>query len=159
MCIRDSLREGPAIFSFSNKNQFQGVYTKGIVEGIGKITFSDGSIFEGEFQKNYSSGQGKLTYSDRMVFEGRYLRGKRNGEAFIEFQDKTKITANYTDDIASGPSNFISKDGQTYQLKIGKELLDGFVSIKFPDQADFAGTYLKGLRNGEGVFRLSLIHI
>ena len=88
-----------------------------------------------------------------MVFEGRYLQGKRNGEAFIEFQDQTKITANYTDDIASGLSNFISKDGQTYQLKIGKELLYGFVSIKFTDQADFAGTYLEGLRNGEGVFR------
>ena len=47
----------------------------------------------------------------------------------------------------------VSKDGQTSQLKIGKELLDGFVSIKFPDQADFAGTYLEGFRNGEGVFR------
>ena len=55
--------------------------------------------------------------------------------------DETKITANYTDDIASS-SNFISKDGQTYQLK--SQRIARWIRFNQIDQADLQGPIWKG---------------
>ena len=72
--------------------------------------------------------------------------------AYVYCIAQTKITLNYENDSAQGRSTFVSNQGQIYQFNINPDLLNGFVSINFPNQSHFSGTYLNGFRNGEGKF-------
>ena len=73
-------------YSYNNKLIYEGEYSRGKRNGIGK-EYNDNSklIYEGEYFNGKKNGIDKEYYENKIIFEGEYLYGKRKkGKRFIE---------------------------------------------------------------------------
>ena len=79
------IKEGEGIIKEYYNNEklnFEGEYSKGNVNGKGKIYDKNGNLnFEGEFLDGKKNGKAKIYYEDGKIrFEVEYLNNKRNGK-------------------------------------------------------------------------------
>tara|TARA_B100000963_G_scaffold360705_1_gene392650 strand:+ start:849 stop:1907 length:1059 start_codon:yes stop_codon:yes gene_type:complete len=76
-------------------DKYEGYWSKGKKNGLGKYTYSDGNYYEGDWVNDKQDGFGKLVYANGDIYEGYYKNGMRNGEGKL-ISESNNIMLEYT---------------------------------------------------------------
>lgn len=75
----EGLENGVGRRIFRNLEVFEGEYENGVVTGKGKYYYSNGNIYEGEWKEGKRDGSGQLTVPSEGVWEGTWVHDKQDG--------------------------------------------------------------------------------
>ena len=163
-------------------SKFQGIFNKGILEGLGRYINKDKVFYEGIFYNNTLKGKATIIKIDeknnRIKYIGNTLNYLKNGKG-IENGKFYRYKGDFENDIKQGNGVILYKDtnekyeGQFFNNKMhGKgiyiwnnkhkyigEFCDGLMHGKgkyeWPDGSYYEGEYIKGIKEGHGEYEWS----
>lgn len=106
----EKLKEGYGVYVWMSSSEeddgevkevsrYEGNYTNGKKNGIGKMVFSNKDIYEGEWVDDKMEGEGSYTYDkSKDIYSGSWKAGKKHGKGFYEYsKDKSKLSGNWSE--------------------------------------------------------------
>ena len=163
-------------------SKYQGIFTKGILEGFGRYINKDKIFYEGIFHNNILIGKATIIKIDeknnRIKYFGDTLNYLKHGKG-IENTKLYRYKGDFENDIKQGNGNILYKDtnekyeGQFFNNKMhGKgiyiwnnkhkyigDFCDGLMHGKgkyeWPDGSYYEGEYIKGIKEGYGEYHWS----
>ncbi len=112
------------------------------LSGKGKFIYQDGAMtYEGEFSDGLPNGIGKCTYSNGEIYEGEWKSGGFNGKGTLHLNDGTKINGlwmngtlvNTIEDAPSIPEASAENKPQVWAVVIGVSSYDHMHTLKYSD--------------------------
>ena len=66
------LPDGIGLYTYLNKEEYQGYFQNGNKEGYGTFLYSNGDIFEGKWKNNKKNGKGVMFYKSEQEEKGKW---------------------------------------------------------------------------------------
>ena len=57
------LPNGRGLMKWSDGEEYEGAWSKGVEHGFGKLVFANGDVYEGQFVDGYIKGKGSMRYN------------------------------------------------------------------------------------------------
>mmetsp|Transcript_53088 Transcript_53088/g.153111 ORF Transcript_53088/g.153111 Transcript_53088/m.153111 type:complete len:223 (-) Transcript_53088:202-870(-) len=76
---------GKGTAKYTNGDEYEGNFEKGVRQGPGIYRYIGGDVFEGTFENNIKSGLGRVTYKKGGFFHGHFKDGQREGEGTFQY--------------------------------------------------------------------------
>ncbi len=133
-----------------NGGSYEGSQKDGKFHGQGKQIFKDGSTYEGEFRDGKFGGNGKLTSPTGDIWEGAYKQGKLEGQGKVVWKEGASYEGAFKDGKFHGQGKRIYKDGGSYEgeFRDGKSVGNG--KLKYPNGNIYEGEFRDNLPEGQG---------
>ena len=68
---------------FSNGDQYEGEWVRGMKQGHGTMKYNDGTIYDGQWRDDTFNGQGSIVHISGMLYEGIWIAGRPGGKLKI----------------------------------------------------------------------------
>ena len=166
------------IYQFNNvtgkERRIEGIFTKGILNGYGRIINSDeemlrgdfaknklngmgeyhrkdGSIYLGSFYEGHPQGNGRETFKDGSFFEGYYVKGKKKHGKY-EWKDKNSYQGYFEKDLFHGQGIYKWGDKKMYNGNWKEGKMNGKGKLTFFDGSYYEGEFVDGMKEGKGKY-------
>ncbi|XP_072252402.1 histone-lysine N-methyltransferase SETD7 isoform X2 [Leuresthes tenuis] len=144
----DGQPHGFCTVTYSSSDRFEGHFTHGEKNGLGKFFFFDGSTLEGFYVDDALQGQGVYTYEDGGVLNGTYVDGELNGPA-QEFDGEARLVfkGQYKDNSRCEECWVYYPDGGCVFGEVNEdgEMTGDSVAYIYPDSCmAFYGSFVDG---------------
>jgi len=130
----EGARQGVGAELLAGGEGFLGVWGAGKRHGVGRCVLPDGSIFEGEIEAGAIHGRGRMVYANGDTYIGAWVRGARHGMGLM-----TRLL----------PGTVGGAD--LYHGDWRDDRPGGHGSASYENGDEFAGEWVDGQRQGEGV--------
>ena len=169
VCLLGNCQNGKGVFVDKDGNEYNGNFSIGSKDGIGKMRFTSGGMYEGNWSMNRYNGKGKEVLKNGDSYEGNFINGYYNGEGiytslsgitYTGLFNKGKfdglIKQVYNDEVTT----VIYKDGvfvsSTKENKIVPQNTNpNAVYVKdqkYTDGSSYSGYVVNGMLDGYGVY-------
>lgn len=111
--------------TYENGDVYDGKFTDGKWNGIGKYTSIFGIIYEGEFKDGKRNGIGKYTYTEGDVYKGEFKDGKANGQGKYIYTEGDIYEGEFKDDKFNGRGKYTCTNGDIYKGMFKDDTLNG----------------------------------
>ena len=132
--FHEGARQGVGAELLAGGEGFLGVWGAGKRHGVGRCVLPDGSIFEGEIEAGAIHGRGRMVYANGDTYIGAWVRGARHGMGLM-----TRLL----------PGTVGGAD--LYHGDWRDDRPGGHGSASYENGDEFAGEWVDGQRQGEGV--------
>ena len=135
--------------------KYEGLFSRGIRKGHGKLSFPDGSRYEGNWLDDEPNGNGIYVSSDGGSYQGEWLSGRREGKGTQIYANGAKYDGVWASDrfhktgtfAAASTDIFKSYDGEWHNGK-----MSGKGVLLFANGEGFRGTFKDGRLHGNGTW-------
>jgi len=118
---------------------FEGTFTRGKLDGEGKIIYPDGIIHSGSFKEGKAEGYGEVYEKNGNIFKGQYKNDRRYGPGILVFGDKKKKTR-----IGNWYNESFCVEG---------DCLGGYGKVILPKSYSYEGFLKEGWPEGKGILK------
>jgi hypothetical protein len=115
---------------------YVGQFSRGGINGRGRMTDTDGNVTEGEFETvqgvALAHGVGKLTYAATgTVYEGLFINGMFNGPGTLTMTDGSVFEGNFRNGVVDGVGRLTHADG-TFEEGLFRHINGELVHLDMP---------------------------
>ena len=137
-----------------NGDYYEGEFSKGKKEGIGKIIYKNKTSYEGTFKNNHFNGYGILIQLDGEIFKGEWKNGKINGEGIRFHSNGDKYIGSYVNNIRNGQGHYIFINGDSYDGNWVNGKANGMGTFKFRNGNIYEGEFKDNNILGKGILTM-----
>lgn len=167
---------GEVEITYRNGDRYEGGFTEGCKDGVGKYTYSGGEYYEGHFERDMMHGRGKYVWDEENMYEGDFWKNKMHGEGvwtdndggryegeFMHgmFHGRGILTSSagtihegrFADDVPNGPGTRTLQSGDRVSaVNFDKDTFSGEAVYEFINGMRYVGDTWNCLPHGQGSF-------
>ncbi|CAE7919205.1 Rsph1 [Symbiodinium sp. KB8] len=135
--------EGAAAWPAERIVRYEGDYTEGKREGVGKISLPNGDKYHGQWRADKFHGEGTYFYANGDIYSGMWAEGKKSGEgAFVFAKDRSQLVGQWEDNAITA-GQWLWKDGTSWHGSFKNNKPIGRGVFYFPNGNQQTGSYVE----------------
>jgi len=146
----ENSRDGIGAYYYPSGNIYVGQWKEGSRQGYGLYDYADGNKYCGEWLKDQRHGQGTSWFVDGGIYSGDYNDGKRTGYGTYTYPSGNQYVGSWLDGIRTGEGIYKYANGEVYKGFWDKDLRCGFGILNRLDGLVYTGNWKDGAENGFG---------
>ena len=116
-------------------------------EGRGVYTWANKNTYEGRFSNNLMQGPGVLSNHDRVIFDGEFDRGMKTGPGVFRPNKYCSYRGNFVDDLIEGDGTLVwyNEHGNVtkcYEGPFRKSKMHGLGTLFYPSNQVARGNWI-----------------
>lgn len=142
--------EGYGKLVWTNGDEYEGQFAKGLFEGKGTLISKNYAVYEGQFNQGYMQGQGTLIYENGAKYEGEFLKNAFNGKGKLTNKDKSIYEGDFLNNEITGKGKWLFPDKSSYVGELKNGLFHGKGKLIRADGSRYIGQFVEGKMHGSG---------
>jgi hypothetical protein len=147
--MSDGKKQGYGKMFYSNRDTYEGYWTRDKTDGDGLYVWKDGGKYLGKFRLGQMDGLGKRLYSSGSYYEGEFTNGKRNGKGKMIFKNGDEYDGEWNDEDMQGRGMYKWASGDYYVGEFKKDKRDGKGTLTLSTGEIYESTWENGTMKKE----------
>ncbi len=154
-CLSGNCYTGIGTYLYPSGAKFSGHFSKGKINGYGRLVFSDGRIYEGEWKNHYRSGKGVMHFPKGDVYKGSFKKSKFYGFGTMEYANGDVFQGHWKADFPNGKGTLKYHNGDEYDGHFRAGKLHGQGTMKYANGEKYEGSWKANQKDGKGTFYMT----
>ncbi|WNJ16506.1 hypothetical protein [Pontibacter sp. G13] len=149
--LMNLLPNGYGVATYDNGATYEGYWTMGKRDSIGKITHANGGSYDGHWNMGVREGQGIAINPDKSKYEGQWRDNLYHGSGRLALRNRAFQQGIWENGHLNGQGKARDAFGNEYAGEFLKGQYHGSGNLRHPDGTLVAGKWEYGVQIGEGI--------
>jgi len=139
---------GYGVMKYQGRGRYEGDFSNGLRDGLGKYTFSNGWEYIGEFRDDKKHGRGRFVTANDSYYVGEFVKGRREGKGtLILAAEKVEYVGVFKEGKFHGQGKYTNRHGDVFNGHFVLHKFQGHGKMKYANGEEFDGNWEKGKKS------------